>query len=339
MRDLISVIVPVYNSEKYLNRCVDSILAQTFTDLEVILADDGSTDGSGEICDAYADMDDRVVVLHKANGGLSDARNAGLDIASGDYIGFVDSDDYIEPDMYERLYNVLTEHGADISVCSRHMEYEPEGRSVSWAKEKSLMDLTAEQAMKMMISNSDFNVAVWDKLYKAELFSDIRFPVGKLYEDNYVTVQVFHKSSLISYLPVPLYHYVQRPESLMNVDTVDSIKDAVDAKRFIRDFADEYNPTVLESADIWLTVEYAASLNRCLKNGFSVSPELKDALKASARRDWPRCLTDKTIDSKAKVQITLLRLDLNLYCTIFALWKRVTGKPLPPRGVPERITD
>ncbi len=268
----------------------------------------------------YLDLIRKAV--HTENNGLSAARNCGLNIASGDYTGFVDSDDFIEPDMYELLYQTLTEHNADICACSRYMEYEDTGRSVSWARKKKITDLTPEQAMEMMTQNFDFNVAVWDKLYRSELFSDIRFPVGKLYEDNYVTVQVLHLCSRICYIPVPLYHYTQRSESLMHIGGGRAVRDAVDAKRFMRDFIREYHPAVLRSADIWLTTNYIAALKWCLKNGYPVSSDLRDEVLKGVRRDWLCCLKKRNINVKIKAQMLLLRTSFRLYCAVYILWKR-----------------
>ena len=178
---LISVIVPIYKVEKYLHKCIDSILAQTYTNLEIILVDDGSPDNCGKICDEYAAKDSRIKVIHQPNGGLSAARNAGLDIATGDYIGFVDSDDYIAPDMYEKLYNALVKNDADMAIC----DYQRFGNELPYDE----MSLTTEvitglQAMEKQntVINCSFVVA-WSKLYKSFIFSNVRFPVGKINED------------------------------------------------------------------------------------------------------------------------------------------------------------
>ena len=168
--DLISVIVPVYNVEKYLDRCMKSILQQTYHRLEIILVDDGSTDASAAMCDAYARRDSRIRVVHKQNGGLSDARNAGLELAAGDYIGYVDSDDWIEPDMYEYLLENALKYQADIAVCGRVERYVDKEVVRGFSE---IEVLAREPALKYLLQNDLLQNYAWDKLYKQELFQDL----------------------------------------------------------------------------------------------------------------------------------------------------------------------
>lgn len=159
----ISIIVPVYNVEKYLEKCVRSILAQTFTDFELILVDDGSPDSSGAMCDQFAEQDQRVKVIHKENGGLSDARNAGIEIATGEYLGFVDSDDYIADDMYELLYTNIVKEDADLSICGIYDVYEGK-EPVEKQQQYIVLDKVA--AMKMILEAKVVSVHAVNKLYK-----------------------------------------------------------------------------------------------------------------------------------------------------------------------------
>lgn len=177
----ISIIVPVYKVEKYLRKCVDSILAQTFTDFEVILVDDGSPDNSGKICDEYAEKDNRVRVIHKENGGLSSARNAGIDVARGKYLGFVDSDDYIDEDMYEILYENLKIHDADISSVELIPFYGDRYKKAN--KEKKVIILNKKEAIKSVLEGTQFYAYAWNKLYRKELFKDNRYLDGKTFEE------------------------------------------------------------------------------------------------------------------------------------------------------------
>lgn len=173
---LISIIIPVYNVAPFLSQCIQSVLDQTYTHLEVIIVDDGSTDESPAICDKFAKLDTRIKVIHKKNGGQSDARNAGLDIASGDLIGFVDSDDWIENDMYETLYNLLSKYQADISACAHYIEY---GTKIKAAFEsKEIITFNHKDAMMALIKDKIIRNYVWEKLYKRELFNNLRFPMG-----------------------------------------------------------------------------------------------------------------------------------------------------------------
>ena len=178
-KDKISVIVPVYNVEKYLSKCIDSILSQTYKNLEIILVDDGSPDSSPKICDKYKERDNRIKVIHKKNGGLASARNAGMDIATGKYIGFVDSDDMIAEDMYEVLLENMIKSNAEIAVCYKTdiLENLQTGKGI-------VEELNKTQALKKMVLGIEFGSHACDKLFKREiLVSDIRFPEGKTYEE------------------------------------------------------------------------------------------------------------------------------------------------------------
>lgn len=217
-KDLISIIVPVYNVEAYLDRCMESILKQTYKRLEIILVDDGSTDSSGEKCDAYAKQDSRIKVMHKKNGGLSDARNAGLALATGDYIGYVDSDDWIEPDMYQSLYDACAEHDAELAVCRYFREYQDRTETGGTGK---IVPLSRDELLKIYISGNDEYViynSVWSKLFKRELVADLIFPKGRNSEDIMYTTRAFCRLDRAAYIDRCLYHYVlDREGSIMNV--------------------------------------------------------------------------------------------------------------------------
>jgi len=205
---MISVIVPVYNVEPYLRKCLDSIVGQTYRDLEILVIDDGSTDGSGAICDEYI-QDGRVRVFHTENRGLSAARNLGLDNATGDWIGFVDSDDWIEPDMYEVLLRKAEETGADIVECGYYNEYPNE---IVERGRKELM-LSGNDALEMLLKGNLSN-SVWNKLWKKRCFATIRYPIGRIYEDVATTYLVFYSAKSICSISDCKYHYYWRPSSL-----------------------------------------------------------------------------------------------------------------------------
>lgn len=218
MRELISVIVPVYNMEQYLERCVDSIRQQTYEHLEIILVDDGSTDRSPQLCDAYAEQDARIKVVHKQNGGLSDARNAGLAVATGMYIGYVDSDDWIEPQMYEKLYYACVEHEAQIAICRYAKVYQE--RTIEGGT-KEVVPLSREKLLQIYIcDNSEYTIynSVWSKLFRRDLVDGVMFPVGRNSEDIMYTTKAFCKTSKAVYVDECLYNYVlDRADSIMNV--------------------------------------------------------------------------------------------------------------------------
>lgn len=208
----ISVIVPVYKVEPYLRRCLDSIVNQTYRKLEIILVDDGSPDNCGMICDEYAAKDERVRVIHQKNAGLSAARNAGLRIASGDCLGFVDSDDWVELEMFETLLNGLQDIGADIAVCGRYEEYKDHKVPYCWPE---VQVLDTEHAVGELLKNDRLQNLVWDKLYRRELFEEIWFPEGKTFEDMAVMHWLFLRAKKVVCLPVVMYHYLHRAGSIV----------------------------------------------------------------------------------------------------------------------------
>ena len=181
--DLISVVIPVYNVEKYLERCLDSILNQSYSNLQIIIVDDGSTDTSGKICDRYAMKDSRIQVFHKENGGLSDARNFGLEHICGKYVSFIDSDDYVSKDYIKYLYGLIETVDADISAC-KHLESNKENYEFELTKPCGICIYSREEALERLCYQKGVTTSAWAKLYKTQLFKSIRFPNGKLYEDE-----------------------------------------------------------------------------------------------------------------------------------------------------------
>ena len=214
---LISVIVPVYNVEKYLNKCVDSIVNQTYTHLEIILVDDGSPDNCPVICDEWAKKDSRIRVIHKENGGLSSARNAGLDIMTGILVGLVDSDDYILPDMYEKLYNAMTENDADMSICS-FFTIDVSGNISPYksAMPKALKLISRDEAFNIYTDALEYDVA-WTKLYKSEIFNEIRFPEGHKHEDTATIHRIIGACNKIILLNESLYVYRVHDKSITGI--------------------------------------------------------------------------------------------------------------------------
>ena len=214
MEPLISIIVPIYKVEPYLKRCVDSIQNQTYRNLEIILVDDGSPDNCGKICDESAIVDSRIKVIHKPNGGLSDARNAGLDIASGDFIGFVDSDDFIHPMMFKDLHEQLEKYDADIAQCSFK---KVSGDEMINPDEPSNLKVLSNMEVLDYIYTPfcvDYIVA-WDKLYKKDLFKELRFPKSKIHEDEFSTYKLFYWSKKIVVSDKKYYYYFQSPNSII----------------------------------------------------------------------------------------------------------------------------
>lgn len=212
--DLISVIVPVYKVEDYLNRCIESIVEQTYSQLEIILVDDGSPDNCPFMCDAWAKKDDRIQVIHKKNGGLSDARNAGMLIASGKYIAFVDSDDWIHSQYIELLYTAIKKYDADIAGCDIRWVYDD---SIQCEHVSAMMEsYTSEEALETLIKGIGFRAVAWNKLYNRRLLQDEYFAIGRYHEDEFFTYKILAKTERLAFVNAELYFYFQREGSIMN---------------------------------------------------------------------------------------------------------------------------
>jgi len=208
----LSIIVPVYKVEPYIHKCVDSILNQTYTDFELILVDDGSPDNCGKICDEYAQKDERVRVIHKENGGLSDARNFGLKEVKGEYVSFIDSDDWVDLDLYSNVLSYADESNLDV-VCFD--VYEVKGEKIKYHNRFNENKIfTGKEALYKILTDEIDNSAC-DKVYKRTLWNGVEFPVGRSFEDVATTYRVFHKSELIGYCKRAYYYYMKREGSIV----------------------------------------------------------------------------------------------------------------------------
>lgn len=213
---IVSIIVPVYKVEPYLQRCIDSICTQTYSNLEIILVDDGSPDHSGEILDRNAELDTRIVVIHKKNGGLSSARNTGLDVAKGEYISFIDADDKVHPQFIEILLALCRQYECEIALCD-YLEISEDSVDLPLNPQQSLFIYNRRQALYELCCtrNAVKYVVAWNKLYKRDLFNKIRYPVGRIHEDEFTTYQLLWKANRIAVTNQYLYYYLQRPTSIM----------------------------------------------------------------------------------------------------------------------------
>lgn len=217
-KDLISVIIPVYHVADYLERCIQSVILQTYKNLQIILVDDGSKDICSDICDAWAEHDSRIEVIHKENAGLSAARNSGIEAARGQYLYFLDADDYIEHDMLEILYSALKKEAAEIAICNFVYEDE-QGRSLYEERDYHLSVYKVQSGRECLLQAMKYMYAVyevaWNKLYKCELFQTLRYPHGKIHEDEYIFYQLLYPCKRVVCIPEVKYHYVQRSGSIM----------------------------------------------------------------------------------------------------------------------------
>lgn len=272
---LISVVVPIYKVEQYLNRCVESIVNQTYKNLEIILVDDGSPDNCGMMCDAWAGKDSRIKVIHKPNGGLSEARNAGLKIALGEYIAFVDSDDWVATDYLNFLMEAMHANECDIVECNI---IRTDGEPVPVCEVDENLETTVyggEAALEQLIKDGDFHQYVWNKLYKRSVIGDIFFEKGKTNEDEFWTYQVFGNAKKVGKITAGLYYYLQRPTSIMGVGYSLKRLDALEAKLERQKYIEIKYPSLKDIAgtNLYTSCIYQGQMSLLYLNG----EELKKA--------------------------------------------------------------
>lgn len=312
---LISIIVPVYNVETYLRKCIDSLINQTLTNIEIILVNDGSTDKSGEICDEYKIKDDRIKVIHKENGGLSDARNKGLEIAKGEYLVFIDSDDWIDRCMIEKLYNLSIKYNADIVQGDYVKVYSDDYIIISDINEIEINSYNSEQALELLYSEKYVKTVVtWNKLYKRTLFNGIRFPKGKLHEDEFTTYKLLHKANIVVDTNIPIYYYRQRAGSIMNtgfnVKRLDVIEAWIERKKYFELNNLEILKKKTESELCSGLRLFFFKINRSdINNKNAILKKLKDEMK----RNYISFMMNKYISIKGKITLTICILNEKLF--------------------------
>ena len=313
---LISVIVPVYNVEKYLDRCVQSIVEQTYSNLEIILVDDGSPDNCGAMCDAWAEKDSRIKVIHQKNGGLSAARNVGMAAATGEYLAFVDSDDYIRADMYQSLYDRLFADGSDMAACGVEMVFE-DGSTKPLTRTGSCV-LTNEEAMEQIITENWLKQPVWYKLYKTELVRGLLFPVGKYHEDVFWSYQAVARARCVSVFDTPCYFYTQRSGSIMGQSYSIKRMDGLEAKQQRLEYLKIYYPTLANTAriDILFSCIYAMQMSLC----YLQHKELSVAKKMIVNT-WHRSKGSLKMSLKQRVWYILACISLEGTCRLRNLLK------------------
>lgn len=308
----VSIIIPVYNVEPYLHKCVDSVLAQTLTDIEIILVDDGSPDACPTICDEYALSDTHIKVIHKTNGGLGSARNAGLDTATGEYIAFVDSDDFIAAEMVEQLLSALLKTDADLSICGYQKTDEsgiPSGSKSSF----SYSVMTGMQVLeKLYTPDYIYFTIACNKLFKKSLFSEIRFPEGKLFEDGYAAFRYYYASKTVVCLPECFYFYLTRNNSIttssLSVKNLDGLDADIDSIGFLKE---KGCYDLLAKAQ----TKYAGAVMTNLKRYDLTQKDVRlrfRAIKKDFTRLYPDIMNNRTLSKKEKVLFTFFRVSPRL---------------------------
>lgn len=311
MGEKISVIVPVYNVEQYLERCVNSIINQTYTNLEIILVNDGSTDNSGKLCDELAKKDERIRVIHKENGGLSDARNRGIDEAESDLVGFIDSDDYIDSDMYEVLLKNLNNTDADLSMCALYDVYNntPEAQVTN----KETWELSSEQAIKMVMEAKILSVTAVNKLYRKSLFTDLKFEVGKIAEDAFIMIKLLDKCEKIVATNEKKYYYVHRENSITTQKFSTKFLNVIEAYEQNSNIILEKYPKLKDVAQTRMNWAYFYVLDRLLLDDNYNDKELENKLISYLKNHRKDILNDPLFTKGRKIGFIALLLSRNLY--------------------------
>lgn len=319
----ISVVVPVYKVEQYINRCIDSILNQTFTDFELILVDDGSPDKCGEICDGYAKKDNRIHVIHKKNGGLSDARNAGIDWSfensDNEWITFIDSDDWIHPKYLESLYKTAIKYNATISVCA----YEDAEAFIPF----EIIDAFNEEYIdtnSLYLNYNTIATVAWGKLYQKHYFSETRYPFGKLNEDEYVTYKLLFSNEKIAFVKNKMYFYFKNIQGIMNAKWSPKNLDAVEA------LGQQFNYfKKLKSNEVFkFTVEkYIWALRTQFENlQMHDNVNNKDLWMKHIRKELRKCLRQRVISKPIEKNKTLYAIAYPRLINVYYLYRRFKKK-------------
>lgn len=307
----ISIVVPVYNVEKYLHRCLESILGQTMKELEIILIDDGSTDRSGEICDEYKERDNRIQVVHKKNGGLSDARNAGARLASEDYVIFLDSDDYIASDMMETLYALAKESDADMSVCGVYNVYGE--REIPQYHETEKFTCTGEEAFMHILQGKKIPGTVCNKLIKRQIVQQIEFPAGRLYEDAFYTLDLVQRVESVSVTTKPMYYYAHRQDSITTSTFKEADLDIIYAYQKTLELVKKKYPRLMPQAVFRLLWAHFTVVDRILETGdYKTNIYLKTSRKFLKRNIF-RIIKNPYFEKKRRLAGILLFFSVNLY--------------------------
>jgi len=310
--DLITVVVPVYNVKNFLEKCVDSIIDQTYKNIEILLIDDGSSDGSESICDEYAINDSRVRSFHKQNGGLADARNYGIDRAQGKYITFVDSDDWIDQDFLELLYNSINDKNAEISVCDFRFCYD--GQSIpdrNWINSTSEV-LDTESALNTMIYANKFASHATNKMYLSSLFKDIRFPKGKYYEDLFTIYKIVARAHKVVYINAPKYNYCIRMNSISTSTFSLHHMDYIEASQNIVNFCIDKHPKCQRSAYFNYQRNVMQTIDKYLISR-SQSKELESELYNDLDKYYVRYECSNSFERKYYIKKILLKHFKNIY--------------------------
>ena len=310
IRPIISVVVPVYNVEKYLEKCVKSICQQTFKEIEIVLVDDGSKDNSGKLCDELAKVDDRIKVVHKNNGGLSDARNVGIKVAAGDFIGLVDSDDYVASDMYEILYRNLIREHADVAVCTAYSCYEDKVLPYQKAGYETMSGI---EFLGRTLSGDCVIVSACCKLYKKKLLLDTQFQKGRLYEDAFILGELFSKVDKVVVEYSPKYYYVHHAGTITTNSYTAKNKDYIKAYEINKKIVQNLCPKYMEAAQYRLFRAYYELADLALLSETAEAQKDLRQFKKFLKDNFWSIWGNKYVVNTRKIAVFLILLNQKIY--------------------------
>ena len=318
---LVSVIVPVYNVEKYLARCMDSIIAQTYKNLEILLIDDGSTDSSGKICDEYAEKDSRIRVIHQENQGLAEVSNIGLREAKGEWIQFVDSDDWIDAETIETCYNLSQKYNVDMVIFSIMTELENE-KHLFYNHNHSYRLQNKYDVLRTIAFAS---VSRYNKFSKASLYKGVEYPKGKLYEDIATTHKVIANAERILDINIPFYHYYVRGGSILRSSFSPKTYDLVDGIQKFSDFVMNFHDwNEQEQKDIYLGICFRKLLfvDIMIKTSIPESYDMKFVSNLRKEIDAVHVIRCKLLSRKRKIKMLLFKFNFRLYRKVYLKFRR-----------------
>lgn len=322
MNSLISIIVPVFNVEKYLDRCILSLVDQKYTAIEILLIDDGSTDSSGDICDSWAKKDDRIRVIHKPNGGLSDARNVGVAHAQGQYVGFVDSDDYVAPDMYATLYKNLIDHDAQISICGLYHVYA--NRTVLPDK-KGIDVFDSQEAIRLCMQGNTISVTAVNRIYPISIVRDVPFPVGRTTEDGFTVIDFLSRVEKIVVDYRPFYYYEHREGTLSTRPFGAGSCDVIDAYEHNKELILEKFPDLIELAEFRCFWARFIVLDAMFSPGAALDSACRKKIVWYLRRNIKKILSNRYVGKGRKISALCLMIHVRLYGFVYRMYRRRLG--------------
>lgn len=323
MNDLISVIIPVYNVEKYLPNCIDSVIKQTYTNLEILLINDGSTDSSPKICEEYKNKDNRIKVIHKQNGGLSDARNVGIENAQGKYMTFIDSDDDIEIDYIEYLYNLIEKYNTHMSIATYTVVSKDKKINIGQGYEEETV-LDEKKCLERLLCEHGLSVSACAKLYEKSLFENIKFPKGKLCEDNGTTYKLIMKCNKIAYGSKSIYNYYKRENSIMTSTFNMKKLDLIELTDKMCDDIESKYPELNSSTDKKRIVSRFSILRQMLVGKLNQEQKnvVKEIKKHIKTKKW-QILKNPKIDKRDKIALISLMFGDKFFAFAWKVYSKV----------------